>query len=265
MTGVRGIFGRGASPGRPHDHSDDNNGRPVGTALRAVRDRDDKNGRLGEASLPKLRQRKWLGHSVPSWIDCGIFFITINSDERGQAPLLADGVITCVRDAAFHYHGNRWWIHLWLIMPDHIHALLSFPQDQNMIKVVADWKRFVARNAGVKWQKGFFDHRLRHDESFVEKAHYIRENPVRAELVPTPEDWPHVWSFDGRDGCPSRPARTGEETHGRDGSPNRPQVVDSGNPVGTAGPAVRRNDAENGRLGEASLPIPSLPCEEGRP
>ncbi len=73
---------------------------------------------------------------------------------------------------------------------DHVHALLSLPRNESMEKVVGDWKRFVARKAGIEWQKGFFDHRLRHDESFEEKAHYIRENPVRAELVATPDEWP---------------------------------------------------------------------------
>ena len=90
-------------------------------------------------------------------------------------------------------------------MPDHIHALLSFPQSERMVKVVADWKRFVARQTGIEWQKGFFDHRLRHDESFEEKAQYIRMNPVRAGMARRSEEWPHVLSFDGRDGSPSRP------------------------------------------------------------
>jgi hypothetical protein len=148
-----------------------------------------------------------------------------------------------------------------------------------MVEVVADWKRFVARKTGVEWQKGFFDHRLRHDESFEEKAHYIRMNPVRAELVANPGDWPHVWSFDGRDGSPSRPpvgsgsgrdappvrpAGIGAEVQGRDGSPNRPQATENGRLVGTAVPAVRGRGEESGRLGEASLPMASKPDAEVR-
>jgi hypothetical protein len=41
------------------------------------------------------------------------------------------------------------------------------------------------------WQRDFFDHRLRDDESFEEKAAYILNNPVRAGLVNRFEDWPY--------------------------------------------------------------------------
>ena len=201
MTAVQS-FGRDGSPNRPR-----------------------KDGCLGEASLPELPKRKWLGHAVPPWVDYGIFFITINCRERGATPLLAPDVTNCIRDAALHYHGSRWWIHIWLVMPDHIHGLLSFPNQESMVKVVADWKRFVSRKTGIEWQKGFFDHRLRRDESFEEKAHYIRMNPLRAGLVSHHDEWPHVYSFDGRDGSPNRPRK-------------------------------------DGRLGEASLPIPSQPKTE---
>ena len=78
-------------------------------------------------------------------------------------------------------------------MPDHLHALLSFPADENMEKVVRDWKRYVAKQTGVVWQAGFFDHRLRNNESYEEKAHNIRQNPVRAGLVAVAQEWPYIW------------------------------------------------------------------------
>jgi putative transposase len=42
------------------------------------------------------------------------------------------------------------------------------------------------------WQKTFFDHVLRSSESYSEKWNYFRENPVRAGLVASAEDWPYV-------------------------------------------------------------------------
>ena len=41
------------------------------------------------------------------------------------------------------------------------------------------------------WQKGFFDHVLRSEESYSEKWLYVAENPVRKKLAVRPEDWPH--------------------------------------------------------------------------
>jgi putative transposase len=40
------------------------------------------------------------------------------------------------------------------------------------------------------WQKGFFDHVLRSEESYSEKWLYVVENPVRRGLVAQAQDWP---------------------------------------------------------------------------
>ena len=39
------------------------------------------------------------------------------------------------------------------------------------------------------WQRGFFDHLVRNTESYAQKWDYVRENPVRAGLVSTAEEW----------------------------------------------------------------------------
>lgn len=41
------------------------------------------------------------------------------------------------------------------------------------------------------WQKGFFDHVLRSEESYSEKWLYVAENPVRKQLSASPEAWPY--------------------------------------------------------------------------
>jgi REP element-mobilizing transposase RayT len=78
-----------------------------------------------------------------------------------------------------------------LLMPDHLHALLSFPPSEKPIRlVISKWKEWTARTVGIQWQDDFFEHRLRHDESRRQKADYILENPVRKGLVSRTEDWP---------------------------------------------------------------------------
>jgi len=110
-------------------------------------------------------------------------------------------------------------------MPDHLHGLISFGRDVAMRRVVADWKRFLARERGIEWQRDFFDHRIRDDESLTEKWHYIRHNPVRKQLVSEPDEWPYQWhngqsrttlntggfgetALPGRARSPSAPRRT---------------------------------------------------------
>ena len=43
-----------------------------------------------------------------------------------------------------------------------------------------------------RWQKGFFDHVIRSEESYAQKWVYVRDNPVRAGLVRSAEDWPYA-------------------------------------------------------------------------
>ena len=76
-------------------------------------------------------------------------------------------------------------------MPDHVHMLVTFGPDASMKKVIRNWKRYAANHVGIHWQRDFFDHRLRDDESYEEKAAYILNNPVRAGLVNRFEDWPY--------------------------------------------------------------------------
>jgi len=97
-----------------------------------------------------------------------------------------------------HERGS-WWLLMMLLMPDHVHMLAAFPDGNGPAPAVRNWKRFAARHFGVKWQRDFFDHRIRHDESLEGKESNIRLNPVRAGLVDRPEDWPHIitpgWNF----------------------------------------------------------------------
>ena len=63
-----------------------------------------------------------------------------------------------------------------------------------MSRVVGDWKKYQALNHHVRWQDGYFDHRIRDNREFELKANYVRQNPVVKGLCARPEDWP--WVFD---------------------------------------------------------------------
>jgi Transposase IS200 like. len=81
----------------------------------------------------------------------------------------------------------------YVIMPDHIHAFVR--GDINF--ALRQWVRMLKRDlsntipvAPPHWQPGFFDHLIRHGESYAEKWEYVRQNPVRAGLVRDPDEWP---------------------------------------------------------------------------
>jgi len=88
----------------------------------------------------------------------------------------------------------------YVVMPDHIHWLLSLGDNVALSRLVGDMKRHSARRinglnsvAGrCVWQQGFHDHALRSDESLPAVARYIIANPLRANLVDRIGDYP-LW------------------------------------------------------------------------
>jgi len=151
-----------------------------------------------------LAVRGRLPHEVPSWVAEGsFFFITINCDPPAENQLCrAPTGEAALAAAAFNHDRRIWHCRLMLLMPDHLHAIIAFPREPGMKKVVTDWKRFLARHEGVRWQRDFFDHRLRDHHEIQEKHSYILHNPVRKGFCREGESWP--WVYRPGDRCPPR-------------------------------------------------------------
>ncbi len=113
---------------------------------------------------------------------------------RGENQLCKAGAYSTISARVeFRQQRGGWFVHLLLLMPDHLHRLVSFPRDSALKRTISVWKEMLAKRAGIRWQRDFFDHRLRATESDEEKARYIRMNPVRQGLVLAPEAWGFVW------------------------------------------------------------------------
>jgi len=137
--------------------------------------------------------------------DPPLYLVTFNTLLR--RPLLAcDAVHQAFREyaergLAFHVAIGRY-----VLMPDHVHAFVRIGRDMSLSRWESGLKQRLGKaltqlghepvtipNSKLKsfWQPGFFDHLLRHNESYAEKWDYVWRNPVRAGLVTKPEDWPH--------------------------------------------------------------------------
>jgi REP element-mobilizing transposase RayT len=137
-----------------------------------------------------------LHHLVPDWVESGaIFHIRVAIDRtKRQLSLVSSPLVESLMESARFYEArHRWYLTAFLLMPDHLHALLSFERDKPMSRVIGDWKHFQTYQHGIIWQEGYFDHRLRDDErgeQLAARINYVRQNPVAAGLVAKAEDWP---------------------------------------------------------------------------
>jgi putative transposase len=136
-----------------------------------------------------------LYHKTPGWVSEGVSFHIRIRAAPSQSSLLDTALGPALLQAAQRYHeSGTWWCELFLLMPDHAHAILAFPATPGMSETVRNWKRATSRFHHVQWQEGFFDHRLRSDSEARDKWDYIRRNPVVTKLCASEEDWPWWWS-----------------------------------------------------------------------
>ena len=154
-------------------------------------------------------QRKRLRLEAYDYSQPGYYFITICTRERKQEALcsiepavgaiinrpprisltplgrIVDETIRAIPD---HYPGIL--VDQYIIMPDHVHLILSFrnigPDGRQIAaptplsKIIQQMKRIASKQAGVPlWQKGFYDHVIRNDVDLANVRQYIRNNPLK--------------------------------------------------------------------------------------
>ena len=97
-----------------------------------------------------------------------------------------------------YMRGGKFRVHDFVVMRNHVHLLITVDGSMSIEKAVQLIKgnfSYRARSElgfkGGVWQRGFSDVRVRDEESFRKHQQYIYNNPVRAGMANSPEDYPH--------------------------------------------------------------------------
>ena len=198
--------------------------------------------------------RKVIDHRGPMSVDVSgaWYFITVCAE--GHEPWVIDELKISALDGAVHdgracrpataaldvvaplilnearenHIRGIWRLALFLVMPDHLHFIVHIPSTNPAVagrhalpNVVAQFKHLLSARYGLRFQRDFYDTRLRDDAHYAEKFRYICNNPVRKQCLipdgravcPKPPrictravDWPYVIAFDRETGL-ERPHR----------------------------------------------------------
>ncbi len=110
------------------------------------------------------------------------------------AGLLVDVLRSCIA-------AGRFQVHDFIVMPDHVHLLVSvgpdIPIEKAMQFIKGGFSHRVKKELGFNgdiWQRGFSEVRVEGQESFEQHRRYIAQNPVRAGLVRQGEAF--AWCFE---------------------------------------------------------------------
>jgi putative transposase len=114
---------------------------------------------------------------------------------QSDASLLIDVLRSYVAAGKFH-------IHDFVIMPNHLHMLLTVGREMTIEKAMRFIKggcsyrlRKEYRYLGEVWQRGFSEVRIVDQESFLRHREYIAANPVKAGLAEGPEQYPYCFTY----------------------------------------------------------------------
>ncbi len=117
----------------------------------------------------------------------------------GEAWLSHSRIANMVQEALLHFNTERYNLHAWVVMPNHVHVLLTPSAQYNLSQIVFSWKSFTARTAnkmlqrsGAFWQQDYFDRFIRNENHFYETISYIENNPVKAGLCAVRTDWEYT-------------------------------------------------------------------------
>jgi len=93
-------------------------------------------------------------------------------------------------------------LHDFVVMPDHVHLLLTVGSEMTVERVMQFIKGGFSYRlkkefgySGEVWQRGFSEVRVQDKQSFLRHREYIMQNPVKAGLADSPEEFPYCFTY----------------------------------------------------------------------
>jgi type I restriction enzyme R subunit len=109
---------------------------------------------------------------------------------HGRCELQDPKLAKIVADSLHHFDDQRYFLLDYVVMPNHVHLLASFPSEKAMLEQCESWKHYTAtkinrlfQRRGRFWQQDGFDHLVRSEEQLKYLRRYIAANPERARLA----------------------------------------------------------------------------------
>ena len=146
----------------------------------------------------------------------GTYFVTFQTFQRRRF-FVVESYARLFLKTLYHYRREgKLKLHAFVIMPDHVHLLLTPAPDTTLERALQFIKGGYSHAVGEQisrreiWQKGFTDHRIRDAQDFAGHRLYIHQNPIEAKLVANPPDYRYSSAFPGFKLDPWPPAAEAE-------------------------------------------------------
>ena len=158
------------------------------------------NWRLAD-SLPQTVLKRWknelaenlsanaeavLRRRIESYLDQGY----------GNCALKDKRVAGMIQKSLLHFDDQRYRLSAWVLMPNHVHILVTPDASWSLPKIMKSLKSYTAHEAnkilgrsGQLWMEDYFDRYVRDERHFRNAISYIEYNPLKAGLCKKARDW----------------------------------------------------------------------------
>ena len=134
----------------------------------------------------------------------GTYFLTFSTWQRRELFVVEEYARLFLKTLYHYRRAGRYQVHAFVLMPDHVHLLLTPAQDVTIERAVQLIKGAYSHTLGSirgrcaeVWQRGFTDHRIRDGNDFAHHQNYIHQNPVVGHLVERSPDYRYCSAFPG--------------------------------------------------------------------
>lgn len=129
----------------------------------------------------------WVSDRVEALLDAG----------AGACWLSRPDIADLVARAICFFADERYELHSWVVMPNHVHAVLWPAPGHTLSSVLHSWKSFTGTQANrllhrigkAFWQTESYDHKIRDAGELAAMLAYVEGNPAKAGLCTMVEDW----------------------------------------------------------------------------
>jgi putative transposase len=131
-----------------------------------------------------------------------VFFATTRTSEARRILQPEPNATLLIEVLRANVAAGKFQLHDFVIMPDHLHLLVALPATVTIEKAMQRIKggfsyrlRNEGRFQGEVWQHGFSEVRVDDRQSWLKYREYIRQNPVKAGLVDSPQQYPYSYTY----------------------------------------------------------------------
>lgn len=152
-------------------------------------------------SLPQIVLKRWKDELAKNPMTTGEAVLRRRIERYldqgyGRCELRDRRVARMVQDALLHFDNQRYRLSAWVLMPNHAHLLLTPIISWSLSEIMKSLKSYTSHEAnkilgrnGQFWMEDYFDRYIRDRKHFASAVSYIEDNPVKAGLCESPEDW----------------------------------------------------------------------------